>query len=104
MRANELVKKFGWEKAKVLLSAQGLSIPVLKAIYKTEDLDWMQRAVVEGDLMNVGDLKLLVASHELVESYGGLEKAKGRTFLSMHISVQSLKDLKQAILDVESCL
>ena len=54
MKSNVFVKKYGWEYAKHIL---------------TDD------APLVMDL-NYTDLKRLVESHELVESYGGLEQCK----------------------------
>ena len=53
----------------------------------------------------VEDLKRLVESHELVESYGGLENAKGLVGHFKFIDcVHIIPDgLEQAIVDVESC-
>ena len=49
------------------------------------------------------DLKRLVKSHELVELYGGLDKAKIRCYPAKHVTMESYRNLKQAIADVESC-
>jgi len=49
--------------------------------------------------VNINDLKRLVKSHELVEAYGGLDRAKDfvENFRSDRLS------LKMAIADVEAC-
>ena len=90
MDAKEFVKKFGWELVKRDIAALG------GGFIKREDF-------IEHygfDILN--DLKTLVDAYGLVQSHGGLEKARSRAFLSMHISIQSLKDLNQAIQLVES--
>ncbi len=55
MKANEFVKKFGWDRAKVAVDAvnkEGLGEHILL------------------------ELKQLIEAKELVDSFGGLEKAK----------------------------
>lgn len=82
MKANEFIKKFGWENAK--LAAKGL-LP-------------MDEGMPVFDY-NSEDLKRLVESYELVESWGGLDDAKFALQL-----VRYPERLNQAIADVESCL
>lgn len=48
-------------------------------------------------------IKGIIESHAMVESYGGLEKAKIRCYPAKHLTMESYHQLKQAILDVESC-
>ena len=88
MKANEFVKKFGWNDARVCIL--NCACP--------EDR-WFMR---HGDLVSdqdFDDLKRLVESHELVENWGGLDDAKFALQL-----VRYPERLKQAIADVESCL
>ena len=54
--------------------------------------------------VSLKDLKHLVESYDLVESYGGLDKAKLRCYPTKHLTMESYHTLKQAIIDVESCL
>ena len=95
MKANEFVKKFGWEYAKHILTDDAPLVMDLKYT----------------------NLKLIVESHELVESHNGLHCAKNTLGLlqsSMEIGLYHSMDgvdaateiprLKQAIADVESCL
>lgn len=77
MKANEFIKKHGWEYAKHIL---------------TDD------APLVMDL-NYTNLKRLVESHELVEKLGGLDEAK----IYVPDGYKSER-LKQAIADVESCM
>ena len=82
MKANEFVKKFGWEYAKHIL---------------TDD------APLVMDL-NYTNLKRLVESHELVESYGGLSQSRRWIERTVFKLSDSMIALKKAIADVESCL
>lgn len=87
MKANEFVKKFGINDAKCCIL--NCASP--------EDR-WLMR---RGDLISddaFDDLKRLVESHELVESYGGLKNAKHEL-----LKRNSQTVLEQAIADVESC-
>ena len=54
-------------------------------------------------LFNLIYIKCIIDSHDLVESYGGLEKAKLRCYPTKHLTMESYHKLKQAISDVESC-
>ena len=82
MRANEFVKKFGWEYAKHIL---------------TDD------APLVMDL-NYNDLKPLVESHELVEEYGGLDKAKAQAErFRLNTCIKMHGFMCRIIADVESC-
>ena len=111
MKANEFVKKFGWDRAKEIVNgagehhryfiADGISVTYSKY----------------GDCFDsVDDLKRLVESWELVESLGGVVKAEsnlssvrynlniglfhGWDKLNMQFHAQKLL---KAIADVESC-
>ena len=79
MKANEFIKKFGWDEAKAFLSLDS----EVEIVYTASFFD---------------DLKRLVKSHELVASWGGLSDAKVAVKVSRH-----KKYLKRAIADVESC-
>ena len=80
MKANEFVKKFGWEYAK-------------------ERMEYCKGARLVG--MEI-ELKRLVESHELVKDYYGLTRAKEHAE-SNYTAPELKAALKQAILDVESC-
>ncbi|WP_075166991.1 hypothetical protein [Acinetobacter indicus] len=85
MKANEFVKKFGWDRAKREVALIGTI------------------AMMCGDNDFNNDLKRLVESHKLVESYGGLSKARNhveRTIFKLSCQIIALK---KAIADVESC-
>jgi hypothetical protein len=100
MKANEFVKKFGVERAKQIVNADD-SVHAL--VFATTKVSFL-------------DLKRLVESHELVESYKGLHCAKNTLGLlqsSMEIGLYHGMDgvdaateiprLKQAIADIEAC-
>lgn len=105
MKANEFVKKYGLNKAKVLLSTQGKTIANLKSEYTAEQLKEYQGYIVSDDLMSLVELRRLVESHELVGKVGGLDKAK--MLLRMRIAAElyeSADEIEKAIADVESCM
>lgn len=93
MKANEFVKNFGIGYAKDLLhDARGcVSVKLWDKYDFTTD-----------------DLKRLVESHELVDSYGGLDMAKSVLDIEIHepyynYSAERVTRLSKAINDVESC-
>lgn len=84
MKANEYIKKYGIDCANDILK-------------HNEDLM---------NLVFFKDLKRLVASHELVQSKGGIEKAKAIVADSFIWGLGGrvyANPLEQAIADVESC-
>ena len=88
MKANEFVKKFGWDVAKDLAYRDKTSVGYLS---------------VEHHDVCQDDLKRLVDSHELVKDMYGLAKAKEYAE-SSYTAPEVRKALKQAIADVEGCL
>ncbi|WP_353173663.1 hypothetical protein [Acinetobacter rudis] len=97
MKANEFVKKFGWEDAKGLL-CRLLELGVSDDMKFTATNNMWHRGA---DGFTWSELKRLVESHELVESFNGLENAK--QFLDENIECSDSQKLKQAIADVEAC-
>lgn len=108
MKANEFVKKFGWE----------ISIDVSKTIQKSSWVDvrvggWWSREFVE-----LPELKRLVESHELANRLGGVDTMR---IMIEQMEINDLCDgmnisfdgewqgvftkgqLQQAIADVEAC-
>jgi len=85
MKANEFVKKFGLEKSKMA---------VRKLLPMEEGMPVFD--------YNSEDLKRLVESHELVNDYYGLTRAKEHAE-SNYTAPELKAALKQAIADVESC-
>lgn len=105
MKANEFVKKFGLDLAK--LDVQAFE----SGFIKREDI------VEHYGFDILDDLKRLVESHDLVTSYNGLHGAKNTLKLlisSIEIGLYhgidgvnaelEIPRLKQAIADVESCM
>ena len=99
MRANEFIKKFGLSSFKAAMGC-----PQFKrynyAILYFDEIDFSNEIVEKhADYMfKTSDIKRLVESHELVESWGGLDDAKFALQL-----VRYPERLNQAIADVESC-
>ena len=83
MRANEFVKKFGWDVAK----------------HKADELKIIENM---GDKLSIEDNTLirLVESWDLVELCGGLEVAKN---LDTTLLTGWVESVDKAILDVEAC-
>ena len=103
MKANEFVKKFGWDvSTKLSREMKGITESVADGVAGWGRSEWDK-------------LKRLVGSHELVESFGGLEMAKEslKNLPSEYQSYTMTRDdtgattqsfkLNQAIADVESC-
>ena len=89
MKANEFVKAYGLKRVRHLLTMSRNAI-----VY-----------CLDGEHVHVDDLKRLVESHELVESYGRLEDAKKelqRKSILRWINPETER-LREAIADVESC-
>lgn len=97
MKANEFIKKFGWDEAKAFLSFDS----DVEIIYTASFFD---------------DLKRLVESHELVGNFGGIKRAKRilkKSYTSFNTMVSvvwndkpfqcTIEKLEKAITDVESC-
>ena len=80
MKANEFVKRFGWEYAK-------------------ERMEYCKGARLVG--MEI-ELKRLVESHELVKEHGSIERVKQYAD-SAYTAPEVEERLNQAIADVESC-
>ncbi|MHA5056383.1 hypothetical protein ACX2CK_06295 [Acinetobacter schindleri] len=87
MKANEFVKKYGISAASELVNESEWSIKQLALATTTSMLD----------------LKRLVESHEVVEQFGGLEKAMDAV-INQEANSRPMGQLAQAIADVESCL
>lgn len=108
MKANEFVKKFGWGKAKEVSSFT--SNVCEDPTHFDSDLDIYVhfddfKGVMDESDVCIHDIKRLVDSHELVESYGGYDLAKNVMQITplRKSSYDLIENLKQAISDVESC-
>ena len=113
MKANEFVKKFGWEAV----------IEAVKKLPENHDFQSTEAVPIEKNGTFVGfdckvytvssvEVKRLVESYELVEKRGGLVKAKATLIgmsdlLKQRPVMPTLHNqfirLKQAIADVEAC-
>lgn len=99
MKASEFVKKHGIEKARECIEeANAYSGFWVNA--KTLELS---KLIPSYDAVSIPDLKRLVESYELVESFNGLEMAK-KFYDENIIECSDAWNLKQAIADVESCM
>ena len=83
MKANEFVKLVGWGRAKQHIKAMDIQ-------------NW------HNDFYN--NLKRLIESHDLVESYDGIESAKMMIERTKFPLSDRIIRLKRAIADVESCM
>jgi len=90
VKANEFVKKFGWDVAtKLSKEMKGITESVADGVAGWGQSEWDK-------------LKRLVESHELVKDYYGLTRAKEHAE-SNYTAPELKAALKQAIADVESC-
>ena len=127
MKANEFVKKFGREKTKIVLEKSPSNAQSYHDGYyfretpeflyhngfhpqwemTTNNGEWFKKRGF--DPVNIDDLKRLVESWELVEKFGGLDKAKKYLIDAEYLGMSDmifgtpLPTLKQAIADVERC-
>ena len=109
MKAVEFVKKHGWD---AVINAVKSTNAEETAAFESKDLDPIlaKNGSVIGFNVKVyrikyGEVKRLVDSHELVESYGGYDLAKNVMQITplRKSSYDLIENLKQAIADVESC-
>lgn len=91
MKANEFVKKFGWD-------------------YAIKFLNYSASIAEDRCILDFGEyyyLKRIVESHELVDVEGGIDQVKDTFSFAFKHGADELteygKRLKQAIADVESC-
>jgi len=106
MKANEFVKKFGWDEAKELIvKHEKCYMPDVFDMWSDELQDFV--LATKHASFDMIDLKRLVESHELVESKGGLIKAKeilADNPVWCSGSKRYSSPLERAIADVESCM
>ena len=103
MKADEFVKKFGWEAANSFVNWYGG-----KTSFKFLRVKEQTISVHSGDQpydFHIDALKRLVESHELVESKGGIELSKKevRQRSIVRWVDPEVERLREAIADVESC-
>lgn len=108
MKANEFIKKHGWQAV-----IEAVKTTPVDHDFQSTDLE--PKLAKDGSIIRFdckiytishAEVKRLVESHELVESYGGLENAKGKLEYFDWIPSGSWNHalLSKAIADVESCL
>ena len=93
VKANEFVKKFGWDvSTKLSKEMRGITESVADGVAGWGQSEWDK-------------LKRLVESHELVESKGGIELSKKevRQRSIVRWVDPEVERLREAIADVESC-
>lgn len=88
MRANEFVKKYGWDLTEMIVD-KALHIGMFR-------FDMVYLSDIE-----IHNLENLIESYRIINSHGGLEKAKN--FLCEPYPTEDTRRVAQAILDVESC-
>lgn len=104
MKANEFVKKFGLEQS--IEAVKNMPKDWDYCCLRIPDFELQKRVSCIADCVDMDDLKRLVESHDLVESYGGLVGSKDEfdfVVLLGGATDEKCMRLKQAILDVESC-
>jgi len=101
MKANEFVKKHGIPLAEMIINdSPSWAKSYFLGVEEYEGSDFSQSYE---DCISLNCLKRLVESHELVESYGGLSKARNHVERTVFKLSCQIIALKKAIADVESC-
>ena len=92
MKANEFVKRFGWDVSiKLSREMRGITESVADGVAGWGQSEWDK-------------LKRLVDSHEFINERGGLEHVKNLIATKLHwFDVDAIIKTNQAIADVESC-
>lgn len=92
MKANEFVKKYGWEEA-------------MQAWNEAFDVGNCTLFNYESHSLNIPDLTRLLLSKGVVELYGGIDKSHEFALSLWRLNRNDLfvENMKQAIADVESC-
>ena len=124
MKANQFVKTFGWVEAKKILNARrtwvdkksGRELTDNSFVLKTRAYEYAIGTLYRGNFTDYdensyrcGEVNLLmldnlVKSHNLVETYGGLESVGEKLTHEMYESRAVFERLEKAIKDVESCM
>ena len=104
MKANEFVKKHGWDAV-----IEAVKTTPLDHNFQSTDLE--QKLAKDGTIIGFdckvytvshAEVKRLVESHELIKEHGSIDRAKMYAE-SIYTAPEVVERLKQAILDVESC-
>ena len=105
MKANEFVREDGLYAFKHALAQLSFKPKMFLVVYQYECEFVNEIKPNHGNcVFSYDDVKRLVESHELVEFYGGLDKAKLRCYPAKHVTMQTYHALRDAIADVESCM
>lgn len=100
MKASEFVRNKGFKTAKLIIDCW-INYPETD-VYLPDMMEYTFIAIKPTEncpFVSLDDLKRLVESHELVEIWGGLE------YIDQDIQITRYPNrLKQAVLDVGSCL
>lgn len=107
MKANELVKKHGFQYSRNLIRDYPNHTHVTNdgRMFINENMCAPHIKVQLSELVKIDDLKRLVESYELVQSYSSLKDAKkalSKKSILRWINPET-ELLRQAIADVESC-
>ncbi|MCU4501418.1 hypothetical protein KTI59_15215 [Acinetobacter radioresistens] len=105
MKATEFVKKHGWGETQRIIqdypSHTHVTSDARMFIKEHSCMEEIKRQLV--GLVKISELKRLVESHELVQSYGGLSKSRKWIERTVFKLSDSMIALKKAIADVEAC-
>lgn len=119
MKANEFIKKHGWNAAKKIVRDAPEWAYESAGVGDYADKDWSEKYPM-ADYVLLSDLKLLVESYQLIQSYKGCGKPREHALSTAKFTLNHFKStreleieiygnndrevrLEQAILDVESC-
>ena len=107
MKANEFVKKFGWEEAEEIVGGLPEKFkfkPLGSVCWDNNTYKYSDRFKPRSSLVNMADLKRLVESHAMIEKdFESVEIAEYEYMVSGCYSEPYWIRIKQAIADVESC-
>jgi len=107
MKANEFVKNKGPKTAKLIVDCW-IDYPETD-VYLPDMMEYTFIAIEPTEncpFVSLNDLKRLVESHALVESYGGLDGSKRFIERDQEAEIDDYvtEKIKKAIADVESCM
>ena len=100
MKANEFVKKYGLELSREIVSKQPKWASNVRVSEIIGTWEYTEKVLPS---FSIVELKRLVESHELVEQFGGLEKAMDAV-INQEANSRPMSQLAQAIADMESCM
>lgn len=103
MKANEFVKKYGLELSREIVSKRPKWASNVRVSEIIGTWEYTEKVLPS---FSIVELKRLVESHELVESYCGLDGSKRFIERDQEAEIDDYvtAKIKKAIADVESCL